>query len=72
MSEWVKLKANDGHVLSAYVARPQSEPVGALVLIQEIFGVNGHIRRVADGYAGTKSRGHHGGDSPDSAQRREL
>ena len=52
MSEWVKLKANDGHVLSAYVARPQSEPVGALVLIQEIFGVNGHIRRVADGYAG--------------------
>ncbi len=52
MSEWVKLNANDGHVLSAYVARPQSEPIGALVLIQEIFGVNGHIRRVADGFAG--------------------
>ena len=51
MSEWVKLNANDGHVLSAYVGRPQSEPIGALVLIQEIFGVNGYIRRVADGYA---------------------
>jgi carboxymethylenebutenolidase len=51
MSEWVKLTANDGHVLSAYVARPQSEPVGTVVLIQEIFGVNGHIRRVADGFA---------------------
>ena len=52
MSEWVKLTANDGHVLSAYVARPKSEPIGALVLIQEIFGVNAHIRSVADGYAG--------------------
>ncbi len=52
MSEWVKLNANDGHILSAYVARPQSEPIGALVLIQEIFGVNGHIRRVADAFAG--------------------
>jgi carboxymethylenebutenolidase len=51
MSEWVKLNANDGHVLSAYVARPQHEPIGSLVLIQEIFGVNGHIRGVADGYA---------------------
>ncbi|HEY6376290.1 MAG TPA: dienelactone hydrolase family protein [Edaphobacter sp.] len=52
MSEWVKLNADDGHVLNAYVSRPKSEPVGALVLIQEIFGVNGHIRRVADAFAG--------------------
>ena len=51
MSEWTKVKASDGHELSAYVARPASEPVGALVLIQEIFGVNAHIRGVADGYA---------------------
>jgi carboxymethylenebutenolidase len=51
MSEWIKLKAEDGHELSAYVARPASQVVGALVLIQEIFGVNGHIRSVADGYA---------------------
>src|ERR1700729_1537749 len=51
MSEWIKLKAEDGHELSGYVARPEGEPVGALVLIQEIFGVNSHIRSVADGYA---------------------
>ncbi len=51
MSEWVQLKAADGHELSAYVARPEGEPIGALVVIQEIFGVNAHIRSVADGYA---------------------
>lgn len=51
MSEWLKLKAPDGHELSAYVARPAGEPIGALVLVQEIFGVNAHIRSVADGYA---------------------
>jgi carboxymethylenebutenolidase len=51
MSEWVKLKADDGQELSAYVARPSGEPIGAVVVVQEIFGVNAHIRRVADGYA---------------------
>ena len=51
MSEWIKLKAADGHELGAYVARPKGEAIGALVLIQEIFGINAHIRGVADGYA---------------------
>jgi carboxymethylenebutenolidase len=51
MSDWIKVKASDGHELSAYVARPKDEPIGALVLVQEIFGVNAHIRSVADGYA---------------------
>jgi carboxymethylenebutenolidase len=51
MSEWVKLTASDGHELSAYVAHPATAPIGALVVIQEIFGVNEHIRSVADGYA---------------------
>ena len=51
MSEWVKLKAADGHELSAYVAKPEGEAIGALVVVQEIFGVNAHIRGVADGYA---------------------
>jgi carboxymethylenebutenolidase len=51
MSEYVTLKASDGHELSAYVARPQSEPVAGLVVVQEVFGVNAHIRSVADGYA---------------------
>lgn len=51
MSEWVKLKAADGHEFSAYVARPEGKPIGALVVIQEIFGVNPSIRSVADAYA---------------------
>lgn len=51
MSDSVKLKAADGHQLDAYVKAPEGEPIGALVILQEIFGVNDHIRRVADGYA---------------------
>lgn len=51
MSEFVRLCAADGHELSAYVALPPEEPLAALVVIQEIFGVNTHIRSVADGYA---------------------
>ena len=51
MPEHVKLKANDGHELDAYVARPSGAPTAGLVVIQEAFGVNSHIRSVADGYA---------------------
>jgi carboxymethylenebutenolidase len=51
MGETVSLRAADGHKLSAYVARPAGEPVAGLVVVQEIFGVNPHIRSVADGYA---------------------
>ncbi len=51
MSEYTTLKAADGHELSAYVARPQGEPIAGLVVVQEIFGINAHIRSVADGYA---------------------
>ena len=51
MSEHVSLKAADGHELDAYVARPEGEPVAGLVVVQEIFGVNAHIRSVADDYA---------------------
>jgi carboxymethylenebutenolidase len=51
MSETIQLQAIDGHVLDAYVARPAGDPIGGLVVIQEIFGVNQHIRDVADSYA---------------------
>jgi carboxymethylenebutenolidase len=51
MKEWVKLKADDRHQLKAYVAKPAKEPIGALVVVQEIFGVNKSIRRVVDEYA---------------------
>jgi len=48
MGDWVKVKADDGHELGAYVATPAKEPVGAVVVVQEIFGVNKSIRKVAD------------------------
>ena len=51
MSEPVTLSAADGHSFNAYVARPAGEPAAGLVVLQEIFGVNAHIRSVADGYA---------------------
>ncbi|MGD0730085.1 MAG: dienelactone hydrolase family protein [Terracidiphilus sp.] len=51
MSEHITLHASDGHALSAYVAHPEGDPIAGLVVIQEIFGVNAHIRSVADGYA---------------------
>ena len=51
MGEHITLTAADGHSLDAYVARPEGEPIAGLVVAQEIFGVNAHIRSVADGYA---------------------
>ncbi|MGH9640662.1 MAG: dienelactone hydrolase family protein, partial [Bryobacteraceae bacterium] len=51
MSEHITLTAADGHKLDAYVAHPEDEPIAGLVIVQEIFGVNAHIRSVADGYA---------------------
>jgi carboxymethylenebutenolidase len=45
------LNASDGHELGAYVSRPEGTPIAGLVVIQEAFGVNAHIRSVADGYA---------------------
>jgi carboxymethylenebutenolidase len=51
MGEHITLTASDGHNLGAYVARPQGEPLAGLVVVQEIFGVNAHIRAVTDGFA---------------------
>lgn len=51
MGKAIELKAADGHSFSAYRADPPGKPRGALVLIQEIFGVNSHIRAVADEFA---------------------
>ncbi len=51
MGQMTELTAADGHTLGAYVAAPEGTPKGAVVVIQEIFGVNIHIREVVDGYA---------------------
>jgi carboxymethylenebutenolidase len=44
--------AADGHTLGIYRAEPAGRPRGGLVVVQEIFGVNSHIRAVCDDYAG--------------------
>src|SRR5688500_19742136 len=51
MGKMIELTAADGHRLGAYRAEPAGKPRGAIVVIQEIFGVNSHIKQVADGYA---------------------
>lgn len=51
MGPFITLTAADGHAFPAYVAEPPGKPRGAVVVLQEIFGVNRHIREVADGYA---------------------
>jgi carboxymethylenebutenolidase len=50
-SSTITLTAADGFKSSAYVSEPSGTPKGAIVVLQEIFGVNAHIRGVADGYA---------------------
>lgn len=51
MGSFTQLKAADGQAIPAYVAQPKGQARGGIVVIQEIFGVNAHIRAVADGYA---------------------
>ncbi|MFM9880804.1 MAG: dienelactone hydrolase family protein [Burkholderiaceae bacterium] len=51
MALMIEIESMDGSSLPLYVAKPQGSPKGAVVVIQEIFGLNAHIRAVADGYA---------------------
>jgi carboxymethylenebutenolidase len=51
MGQFVDLTAADGVRIPAYVAQPAGTPKGGVVVLQEIFGVNAHIRSVADGFA---------------------
>ena len=51
MGQFTTLTAADGFTLSAYVSQPEGQPRAAIVVVQEIFGVNSHIRSVADRFA---------------------
>jgi len=51
MGQTIQIKTADGHAFDAYVAQPQGKPRAALVVLQEIFGVNSHIKSLADGFA---------------------
>lgn len=47
----IELAATDGHKFSAYRTEPKDAPKGAVIVLQEIFGVNAHIRKIADSFA---------------------
>ena len=51
MANTISIKSSDGFELGCYCATPDGAAKGAVVVIQEIFGVNSHIRDVADRYA---------------------
>jgi carboxymethylenebutenolidase len=52
MGESIKLKAKDGVTIAAYQARPEGTPKGGIVVVQAIFGVNGHVMSLVDRHAG--------------------
>jgi carboxymethylenebutenolidase len=47
----IELRADDGHAFSAYRIDPEGTPRGGVVVVQEIFGVNAHIRAVTVRFA---------------------
>jgi carboxymethylenebutenolidase len=51
MGEFTTIMARDGHEFQAYLSPPPGKPQGAVVVIQEIFGVNSYIRGVTDDFA---------------------
>jgi carboxymethylenebutenolidase len=51
LSATIALRARDGHAFSAYESRPDGPARGGLVVLQEIFGVTAHLRRVCDDFA---------------------
>jgi carboxymethylenebutenolidase len=51
MGAELRLTAKDGHELAAYEVVPEGQARGGLVVVQEIFGVNEHIREVCERFA---------------------
>ncbi|HVT33501.1 MAG TPA: dienelactone hydrolase family protein [Rhodanobacteraceae bacterium] len=51
MGERIQLNTSRTQCIGAYVARPEGAPKGGIVVVQEIFGVNAHMRRVTDRFA---------------------
>lgn len=52
MGQHINIPTSRTQCIGGYLAQPQGKPKGGIVVIQEIFGVTAHIRRVADGFAG--------------------
>ena len=51
MGDTIQLNTTGTQCIGAYVARPEGTPKGGIVVVQEIFGVNAHMRHVTDRFA---------------------
>ncbi len=51
MGEQIQLNTSRTQCIGAYVARPSGTPRGGIVVVQEIFGINPHMRHVTDRFA---------------------
>jgi carboxymethylenebutenolidase len=51
MGTMIRLTAKDGHELDAYLVEPKGTAKGGVVVVQEVFGITNHMKRVADQYA---------------------
>jgi carboxymethylenebutenolidase len=51
MGQQINLNTSGMQCIGAYLAKPAGTPNGGIVVVQEIFGVNAHVRAVADGFA---------------------
>ena len=51
MGQQINLPTSRTQCIGAYLAKPAGRPKGGIVVIQEIFGVNAHMRRVVDRFA---------------------
>ncbi|TAM61659.1 MAG: dienelactone hydrolase family protein [Rhodanobacter sp.] len=51
MGQHINIPTSGTQCIGAYLARPQGQPKGGIVVIQEIFGVNAHMRSVTDRFA---------------------
>ncbi len=51
MGQHINLNTSGTQCIGAYLARPEGKSKGGIVVVQEIFGVNAHMRSVADGFA---------------------
>ncbi|HXS73023.1 MAG TPA: dienelactone hydrolase family protein [Rhodanobacteraceae bacterium] len=51
MGEHINLNTAGMHCIGAYLAKPHGVPKGGIVVVQEIFGINPHIRSVTDSFA---------------------
>jgi carboxymethylenebutenolidase len=49
--KFIELRASDRHSFLGYCARPEGTPRGGLVVLQEIFGVTAHIRKLTEAFA---------------------